>query len=865
NLQYDLLKSSNQLLNNTVHTLLFDKQNRVWIATSINGLSCYNRRDQTFTDYTVENGKVSNNDVNTLALDRNGNIWAGTNFGLNFIDTHTGETTVYIEADGLSNSSVYGIEIDKNNQLWISTGKGLTKYNPDNRQFTKYFMSDGLVNDEFRRGAHFQSKSGELFFGGVSGISYFTPFDHKATHPLLNLKFTGLFIYNEEIKINKGEKPILRKGIDYLDQIVLKYDIKSFTISFAGIEYNDPDKIVYQIKMEGFDNDWKTLPPKTHLATYTNLPPDKYRFTVRAFLSNTEEYREKSVEVIIRPPLWLRWWAKLIYAVSSLLLVFFVYFTVRRRIKEKQDELKRISENQTMQSQLQFFTDISHEIRTPLTLILTPVEQLLTETVDDKLRKTYKLIVRNGHRILRLINQIMEIRKIDRGMVRLNATETDANEFVSEIMASFNDQSVEKEIDITLEAKEDLPKLWIDREKLDKVIFNILSNAFKYTPRQGSIRVKTDISSSDLLISVADSGVGIPVELRNIIFDRFYQIPNESNKNKIGTGIGLHLSRRLMDIHHGKIYVEDSEQGATFVVSLPLDSSYLRPSEHIFEHIESNITTLVQSSVFESDIVLEEMKTNKSKYQLLLVEDDLEIRNYIAGILENEYNILQTENGRIALELAIQEMPDCIITDLSIEEMNGLELCKMLKSNDKTCHIPIIMLTARTAVEERIEGLRVGADSYIPKPFNINHLRVRVLKLIELRNIMRNKYEGKFEISDESIKIKTQDEKFMERLENYIKEKISDPNLSVETISRDIGISRSQLQRKLKSLINQNPNEYIKSIRLRHAAWLLSTQKLSISDVTYATGFSSLSHFSSSFKDFYGMPPSQYIEVNNPS
>ncbi|GHV25172.1 hybrid sensor histidine kinase/response regulator [Bacteroidia bacterium] len=867
--QYDLLKSGNQLLNNTVQALLCEKNNRVWIGTSINGLSCFNRSDHTFTDYTVANGKLTNNDINTLAMDKAGNIWVGTNYGLNFIDVKSGKTTFYTEEDGLSNAAVCGIEIDKDNNLWISTGKGLSNYHTTTRQFTNYYVIDGLANNEFRRGAHFQSQSGELFFGGIGGISYFFPFLHKPTHPLLNLKFTNLLIYDEEVKINDGKKPILVKSIDYSNKIVLNYSIKSFTIGFAGIEYNNQENVVYQIKMEGFDNDWKTLPSdNNHLATYTNLPPNKYRFTVKAYLPNTDEYKERSIEIVVTPPVWLTWWAKLIYVLLALALLYFVYQEILKRIKKKQEDLKRINENQVMQSKLQFFTDISHEIRTPLTLILTPIEHLLAVTTDNELKKTYTLISRNGQRILRLINQIMEMRKLDRGQIKLQAEETDVNELLKEIMTSFDYPAAEKNIQFTLNTQENLPKVWIDCEKLDKVIFNVLSNAFKYTPNNGTIQINVDTTATDLVITISDSGQGIPKEQREIIFNRFYQIHDAGNKSKMGTGIGLHLSRSLMDIHQGNIYVQDSEVGATFVITLPLDDLYLKPEERLKEHAERNVATLVQASITEPVIDnsdLNGIRTAKRKRTLLIVEDDLEIRNYIAGILGDEYNILQTENGKVALELAIKELPDCVISDLSIDEMDGLELCKKLKSNENTCHIPIIMLTARTAVEERVEGLQMGADSYIPKPFNIAHLRVRIQKLIELRMMMKNKFEGKFEIDRENVKIKTSDEKFLERLEKCVKEKMDDPDISVETISKDIGMSRSQLQRKLKGLTNQNPSEYIKTTRLRHAAHLLSTQKLSISEVTYATGFSSLSHFSNSFRDFYGMSPSQWIEVNNPN
>jgi signal transduction histidine kinase/ligand-binding sensor domain-containing protein/DNA-binding response OmpR family regulator len=864
--QYDLLKMNNQILNNTIQTILFEKNNLVWIGTSINGLNCFDRRNNTFIDYTVANDKLTNNDINALAKDKDGNIWAGTNFGLNFIDVKSGESKAYTEKDGLSNSVIYGIEIDRDNNLWISTGKGLSNYNTVTKEFKNYYISDGLINDEFRRGSHSQSETGEIFFGGVNGISYFFPFLEKISHPILNLKFTGLLVYNEEVKINEGKKPILKKTIDYSDRIVLSHSIKSFTIGFVGIEYNNPDNVIYQVKMEGFDGDWKTLPRNNnHVATYTNLPPNRYKFTVKASLPNTEEYRERSIDIVITPPIWLTWWAKLIYFLIFLATACAIYKIIRMRIKKKQEDRKRISDNQVMQSKLQFFTDISHEIRTPLTLILTPVEHLLTVTADSELKKTFTLISRNGQRILRLINQIMEMRKLDRGQIKLQAEETDVHELVREVMTSFDYLAVEKDIAFTLNIKNDLPKIRIDREKLDKVLFNVLSNAFKYTPDHGSIRIEVGTTDSDLEISISDSGKGIPKELREMIFDRFYQIPDAGNKTGMGTGIGLHLSRSLMSIHHGKIQVRDVEKGATFVITLPLDDSYLKPEERI-EHSEKKVTTIVLFSGIEPAVLDNAdkcaTKMSKRKRKLLIVEDDLEIRNYITGILSDEYNILQTESGKTALEIALKELPDCVITDLSIDEMDGLELCKKLKANENTCHIPIIMLTARTTVDERVEGLQMGADSYISKPFNIVHLRVRIRKLIELRTVMKNKFEGKFNIDDENIKVKTTDEKFLEKTEKYVKEKIADPDLSVEMISRDIGISRSQLQRKLKELTGQNPSEYIKIMRLRHAAWLLTTQKLSISEVTYATGFSALSHFSNSFRDFYGMPPSQYVEVN---
>ena len=455
----------------------------------------------------------------------------------------------------------------------------------------------------------------------------------------------------------------------------------------------------------------------------------------------------------------------------------------------------------------------------------------------------------NGQRILRLVNQIMEMRKLDRGQVKLRAIETDVQAFVREIASSFDNAIAERKCEFSIEFAADLPKVWIDHEKLDKVIFNVLSNAFKYTPKSGKISVKVDTDHDDLRIRISDNGPGIPSDQREVIFNRFYQIKNESNNNKIGTGIGLHLSQSLIEIHQGKIYVEDaSDSGACFVICIPLSNSYLKSDEMSQDQATMSLAELVQPPL--KTYVPEELEkkgsyqtTTKNKYKVLVVEDNTDIRNYITDILEKDYLIIRAENGYQGLELVIKELPDCVITDVMMDGMDGIELCKKIKTNEKTCHIPVIILTAKTSVEQRVEGLEVGADSYIPKPFNIDHLKIRVSKLIEVRQTIKNKYQGKFEVPQEDIKIKSVDEKLLEKFESIIKEQLDNPDLSIETISQQIGISRSQLQRKLKQLTNQNPSDYMKTMRLHYAATLLTSKNLSISEVTYACGFASLSHF----------------------
>lgn len=863
---YDMLSKGNQIPSNSVHTILFGSDSLVWIGTSSAGIACFDQKTGQFRDYNVENGKLKNNNIYAVAQDSAGNVWVGTKGGLHYIDLARDTTLLYTEADGLSNASIAGIEIDDRGNLWISTSLGLSFYDVKAHTFSNFYTSDGLQNNEFRRGAHFRSKTGEMFFGGIVGLTAFYPFALHAEHELMHLMFTNLYFYNEKIKAGDDEAAVLKRNINATERIKIGYDIRSFSIEFAALEYNSPEKVVYQVKMDNFDTEWRTLPTGSRLATYTNLNHGAYTFMVRAFLPGTKPV-ERSLSIVVTPPFWLTWWAKTFYLLCVLAALCLFVYMMERRIRRKKIDIQKENDNLIMQSKLQFFTDISHEIRTPLTLILSPIEALIKETPEGPLQNVYKMINQNGQRILRLINQVMEMRELDRGQVRLLTVPTDVDSFFRAIASSFDNIAEEKHIQFEIHVEPGLPTVWIDQEKLDKVVFNVLSNAFKYTPEGGKITIEIGKDGGDLKIRIADSGEGIPAEQRELIFNRFYQIPTKNNRNKMGTGIGLHLSRSLMEIHHGRIYVEDpSAGGAVFVVTLPLGNDYLKKEEMQTEASEDSLATLVQPALqdFVEEVREEPLQGAASmfRYKLLVVEDDKEIRKYLREILGREYRVLEAEDGLQGLELVIKELPDCVITDVMMPEMDGIELCKKIKTNEKTCHIPVILLTAKTAIEQRIEGLEVGADSYIPKPFNVTHLRTRVRKLIELRRSIKEKYEGKHELREEDIKIKSVDEKMLEKIDQIIKEQISDPNLSVETLSRQIGVSRSQLQRKFKQLTNQNPSDYLKTARLRYAASLLVTKNLSISEVTYEAGFSSLSHFSNSFRDFYGMSPSRYVELN---
>ncbi len=863
--RYNQMRGQDQLLSNSIHAICFDNSGKVWIGTSDAGMSRYDLKTNKFTGYNTSNGLLSDNSVFSIAQDSKGTVWVGTKSGLNKI-TKDGKTVIYDSNDGLPNESVYGIEIDSDDNLWLSTSMGMSHFDPETGKFINYFTADGIINNEFKRGAYFKSQSGEIFFGGTNGVTSFKPFKADRTRPLLNLVFTELYVYNKPVKVSDGKDAILSAPLNMSEEISLPNSVNNFSIGYSALEYNSPGKVVYEVKLEGLDKDWITQPAGAKAATYTNLKPGDYTFRIRASIAGGPA-TERTLGITIEPPFYMTWWAQTIYALIAITMVYFAIRYTKMKLRIRKENMEKANEKRIMESKIQFFTDISHEVRTPLTLILSPIEQLISKTTDPALLKTYNLIDQNGKRILRLINQIMELRRLDNSESKLHASPTDIGKFLETIYSSFTQMAEEKQISYTLSVDDSVGQVWIDKDKIDKVVFNVLSNAFKYTPEHGAITLSATREAEQLAIRVKDTGSGIPEQYRRAIFDRFYQVPTESNRTKLGTGIGLHLSHKLMELHHGSISVEDSsEKGTTFLITLPLDPSYLKPEEMVKEDSPESLATLNQPSM--ADFAVPEIGARVKgggktlSHTLLLVEDDPSILNYLTEILSPEYRILCATNGKEGLETAIRELPDCVITDIMMPEMSGTEMCKKIKSNPATCDIPVIILTAKTSIEQRVEGLAGGADSYIPKPFNIEHLRTRVSKLIELRKAMRDKYSGKLDVKEETVKVKSADDKLLDKVEAFVTKELANPDLSVELIAQEIGVSRSHLHRKLKQLTNQNPSDYIKNTRLRHAAYLLENKNIAVSEACYATGFSSLSHFSNSFKEFFGMSPTKYVEIN---
>lgn len=873
--------SINRLPNDWISYLLEDKEGMIWIGT-YKGLAVLNPQTDNFINYKKQNNLLPGYVVYSLLESSNGEIWAGTSEGLVCLNKDRLTPVLFTTADGLPSDIICGLAEDEKKNIWISTHQGISKLNPPEKKFINYYAGDGLQGNEFTRTAVFKDKRGKIFFGGTNGVTAFYPQDITEIKKEMNVLITGFHVANRPVK--KGDKSgnnvITDTAVMDTEQFTLAYNENTFSIDFSVLEFSNPDRISYQYKIKELGDEWISTQPGTNRVTYSSLKPGKYTFSVQARDHNNFS-NIRTVTIAITPPWYQTWWAKVIWGCLGALLIYALTMYILSRIRHRQEVMRQKHMEQINEAKLQFFINISHEIRTPMTLIISPLEKLLAGHSEKQ--PVYLMIYRNAQRILRLINQLMDIRKLDKGQMHLKFRETDIVGFINDLMQTFNYQAQKKNITFTfkkeLEGADSL-KVWIDLNNFDKVLMNVLSNAFKYTHEGGNIEVLLKTGHNDAYrgalkdyfeIDITDNGIGIDKNKIEQIFERFYQIDNDMTQSNFGTGIGLHLSRSLVELHHGIIKAENREdgQGTRFVIRLPLGSNHLKAEE--LENPEETgseptISQLPKDSIYETE---EENKTNeyrkpkvKTRYRVLIVEDDEEIRRYIRSELDSDFRIYECTNGREGLETILKEKPDLVISDVMMPEMDGITLCRKIKQNININHIPIILLTAKSKAEDQIEGLEIGADAYIVKPFNTELLRTTISNLIANRERLRGKLVGEQQVEEKIVKIemKSNDEILMSKVMKTINDHLADPALNVEMLAANVGMSRVHMHRKLKELTNQSARDFIRSIRLKQAANLLREKNLSVSEVAYATGFSNLSHFSNTFRDFYGISPSEYKE-----
>ena len=704
-----------------------------------------------------------------------------------------------------------------------------------------------------------------MIFGGLGGITWFKPQDIKERDWHAEVKLTGFWVDGEPVTpaTMSGLWQVVDTTVIAANRFVLASSDNSFALQLSTLTYDNPEHIVYRyrINREG----WVRMQPGDNEITFSHMQPGNYDFCVVAE-QNGIDTPERCFTVVIHAP-WYR--TPLAYIVYLLVIAAVLWRYLRFRRRKEQDRLRlqgHIHAEEMADAKLKFFMNISHEIRTPMTLIVAPLLSLIKQDDDPHRRSIYETIRRNAERILGLINQMMDLRKIDKGQMQMHMCETELISFIGDIHMLFDQQAKAKTIRFTYEHDTQMLPVWIDRQNFDKVIVNLLSNAFKFTPTGGQIAMSVTHDDRQVHIAIKDTGEGIPEDKLDRIFARFYQTPSMANDRKTGTGIGLDLTRSLVELHHGTIVAHNNKDGAgcEFVVTIPLGNQHLKPEEIITEKQDvSHAVSLIDEEVVSHPDVVGELPKVGRRQRIVIVEDDTEIRDYLAAELSSDYDVSMADNGRAGLSEVLKLMPDLVISDIMMPEMDGNELCSKIKGNPATNHIPVILLTAKSRDEDQLEGLEMGADAYVMKPFNLDILRRTIVNLIHTHQMLRLKYGRNDQLEEQvdQVKMKSPDDQLLERVMKVINKNISNSDLSVDGIAEEVGISRVHLHRKMKELTGQTPHDFIRNIRLKQAAKLLSSQNMNITEVMYACGFNNAASFSTIFKKFYGMSPREYMNA----
>ena len=857
----------NSIVNNYISqvTLSPDGQ-RVYVATTM-GVCCLDIATESWTK--VFGGNTINYGTPTrVAQEINNHLCIGTNDGLYAFNLATKKFRHLNMEKGLADNGIASIEQDQQGRVWVGTDHGLCCYNPQTRLTQSFFVDNGLQSNEFSDGASSSSANGTLIFGGVGGVTWFNPADIKQTNWKADVKLTAFSINGEIVtpETKSGWYHVTDTTVIASNRFVLSSGDNSFSIQLSTLTYDNPEHIIYSYRIN--NEDWVRLQPGTNEITFSHMAPGNYNFCVVA-QRNNQTTEERCFTVYIHAP-WYR--SYLAYVCYLLILAFLVWRYLLYRRHKEQDRLhlqEHIHAEEMGEAKLRFFMNISHEIRTPMTLIVSPLMSLMKQDDDPHRRSIYETIRRNAERILGLINQMMDLRKIDKGQMQMHMCETDLISFVGDIHTLFTQQAKTKNIQFSYEYDTQTLPVWIDRGNFDKVIVNILSNAFKYTPTGGIIRMGITHDDSHATIRIYDSGEKIPEDKLDRIFERFYQSPTSVNDRKVGTGIGLDLTRSLVELHHGTISAHNEEVGCEFMVTIPLGNEHLKPEEMMTDTSDTDTDTVQVTSLFDDDSTTDSSEElggvtipkATQKQTIVIAEDDQEIREYLIQELSDNYTVIGCENGKEALTEVLKTVPNLLITDIMMPEMDGNTLCSKVKSNPVTSHIPVIMLTAKNRDEDQLEGLETGADSYIVKPFNMEILRRTIVNLIHTNQMLRLKYgrNDHLEQKVDDLQVKSPDDKLLERIMGVINKNIGNADLSVDSIAEEVGISRVHLHRKMKELTGQTPHDFIRNIRLKQAANLLTNQNVNITEVMYACGFNNAASFSTIFKKFYGMSPREYM------
>nr|WP_294795815.1 hybrid sensor histidine kinase/response regulator transcription factor [uncultured Mucilaginibacter sp.] len=869
-------KPSDLIPSNYVFSILESKKGEIWIGTS-EGMSVFKKNEvarPAFYQETSNNNSLSNNNVICAIEDSRGRIWVGTRDGLNLFNRETKQFQRFTTAEGLPDNMILNILEDKHQTLWISTPNGLYNVVPKptktglDLSITNYDESNNLQDREFNDNAALVTRNGKLIFGGPSGFNIIDPDKiPKATHRPKPV-FTGLQILNNNVE--PGEKinnrVLLPQPLSQLQNIELKYKENVFSIEFVSLDYGRNAGHKYAYMMEGFNSDWLYVNGNQRRATYTNLNPGNYTFKVKVLNLDGVWSDERTLQINIAPPFWRTTIAYFIY----LLIAAGLFLLVRRitldRIHMRYEmQLQRgEAERAHAMDQLKtkFFTNVSHEFRTPLSLIISPLDRLIKQTADEEHKKQLSVMQRNAKRLLNMVNQLLDFRKIEVQEIKLHPSIGDIIEFSKEISNSFMDIAEKKNISFSILSNVDRLEIYFDKDKVEKILFNLLSNAFKYTHNDGTVSINiiynapvNDDDDGTIAFEVKDNGIGIPADKHNKIFERFFQTDVPTSMANQGTGIGLAITKEFVRLHNGIVTVKSQpDEGTCFTVLLP--------AKKVFDPSAKIASVSVLEDETEEMYGDEDHKKGKKK-TILIVEDNEDLRFYLKDNLKGQYHIEEATNGKEGWEKARQFNPDLIVSDVMMPLMDGVELARKIKTETITAHIPIILLTAMGSEEKQLEGLKVGVNDYITKPFTFEILASRIRNLIAQQKLLQKRFHKQIEVNPEDITITPVDEKFLKHALEVVEKNMDNSEFSVEDLSHDMFMNRVTLYRKILSITGKTPIEFIRSIRLKRAVQLLEKSGMSVAEVAYAVGFNSPKVFTKFFKEEFKMPPSQYLANNH--
>ncbi len=861
--------SYTKLKSDRITSVFQDKKRRIWIST-YKGLYLFKPKESSFTPLSELLGENSDQlceIILTTYLDKKGNIWFGTPCSLNKVEEIEDgkyKQKIYTRENGLIDDYVNTIVDDEQGNIWISTNKGISRLSHSG-DVLNYDTTDGVYCMNLAQAACFKNNNGRLYFGGHKGITSFNPQEIKANESVPEIVFTDFRILNKSVVVNK--EGILQQSINDTKAITLSYKEKEFSFEFSALDYRAPHKNQYAYKLKGFDKEWHRIGNRRHIS-FNNLKPGKYQLKVKGTNSNgVWTSKIKTVDIIVKPPIWETWYAMLGYIAVILLVVSAI---VRVRLKQEQlnNQLKiervyRDKEKQLNEYKLRFFANISHELRTPLTLIIAPLDELMSKDLStlssEFIAQKLSLVQKNSDKLHKLVNKLLEFRKADTGKLKLNASSENIVSFVKDITEKFQALANSKGIHFNADFETDLLQVYFDKERLEIILNNLLSNAFKFSGNPGEVKIRVTQTKNEAIIKVSNDGAGIAEKDIKYLFERFYQA--KGNHRISSSGIGLDLVKTYIDLHKGNISVESELNGSTiFTLKLLLGKQHLSNDEIV----EFSAANTPEKSLISIDTpLIQEQKTTSvntkhKNAKIVVVEDNEEVRGYLSQLLSNDYLVETADNGVSGFQKILNTKPDLVIADVMMPEMDGFELCQKIKTHDLLMHIPVLLLTAKGSPNDKLFGTKKGADDYLTKPFDPTMLQEKIKFLISSRKKLRDKFSQKVKLEPTQLEISNEDAKFLQKAVDLVEKSIDKLDFDATILAGKMAMSPSTFYRRIKKLTSQTPGEFIKRIKIKRAAQLLEDSNFTVSEIAEMVGYQEPKSFRRNFKEVYDTTPTEF-------